>query len=71
MANPWLKKNPFMSMWLSAAHSVAGTAGGRIASRAKRQTHAAVANTAQAAVGYWTNALLTKPKPRKSRKPKR
>ena len=26
MSNPWMKKNPFMSMWLSGANSVAGTA---------------------------------------------
>ena len=42
MANPWLKKNPFMSMWLSGANSVANTARVRIAAEAKRQTTAAV-----------------------------
>jgi hypothetical protein len=26
MANPWTKKNPFMSMWLSAANAWAGAA---------------------------------------------
>jgi hypothetical protein len=26
MSNPWMKKNPFMSMWLSGAHSVAASA---------------------------------------------
>lgn len=26
MANPWLKKTPFMSMWLSTANRAAGTA---------------------------------------------
>ena len=30
MSNPWLKKNPFMSMWLSGASSVANAARGRI-----------------------------------------
>ena len=38
MANPWLKKNPFMSMWLSGANSIANTARVRIAAEAKRQT---------------------------------
>jgi hypothetical protein len=42
MSNPWLKKNPFMSMWLSGANSVANTARVRIAAEAKRQTTAAV-----------------------------
>ena len=36
MANPWLKKNPFMSMWLSAANSVAGKARGQATAQAKR-----------------------------------
>lgn len=34
MSNPWLKKNPFMSIWLSAAN--------RMAAQAKRQINAAV-----------------------------
>lgn len=42
MSNPWLKKNPFMSMWLSGANSVAGSARGTIAAEAKRQSTAAI-----------------------------
>jgi hypothetical protein len=38
MSNPWLKSNPFMSMWLSGAKSVAGCARGRISAEAKRQS---------------------------------
>jgi hypothetical protein len=43
MANPWLKKNPFMSMWLSAANRVAGTLRGQATAQARRQLKAAVA----------------------------
>ena len=43
MANPWLKKNPFMSMWLSTANRVAGTLRGQATAQAKRQVNAAVA----------------------------
>ena len=43
MSNPWLKKNPFMSMWLSGAHSVAGAARGRATAEFNRQTKAASA----------------------------
>jgi len=32
-----LKKNPFMSMWLSGANRVANTARGKITAEAKRQ----------------------------------
>jgi hypothetical protein len=37
MSNPWLKKNPFMSMWLSAANKIAGSARSQVAAAAKRQ----------------------------------
>jgi len=43
MANPWLKKNPFMSMWLSTANRVAGTMRGQATAQAKRNLKAAVA----------------------------
>ena len=46
MTNPWLKKNPFMSMWLSAANSMMNSmtsaARGQAAAAAKRQSKAAV-----------------------------
>jgi hypothetical protein len=29
MNNPWIKKNPFMSMWLSGANAAIGSARGR------------------------------------------
>jgi hypothetical protein len=43
MANPWLKKNPFMSMWLSTANRVAGTLRGQATVQAKRQVKAVIA----------------------------
>lgn len=39
MANPWLKKNPFMSMWLSTGNRVAGTLRGKATAQAKRRDH--------------------------------
>lgn len=42
MSNPFLKKNPFMSMWLSAANRTAGTLRGQATAQAKRQISAAV-----------------------------
>jgi hypothetical protein len=44
-----------LSMWLSGANAVAGSARGRVAAAAKRET-----------VNFWT-AALTPPKPRKRR----
>lgn len=43
MANPWLKKNPFMSMWLSTANRVAGTVRGHATVQARRQVRAVIA----------------------------
>lgn len=42
MSNPFVKKNPFMSMWLSSANRMAGTLRGQATAQAKRQISAAV-----------------------------
>ncbi|MES2886752.1 MAG: hypothetical protein V4739_01960 [Pseudomonadota bacterium] len=57
MANPWLKKNPFMSLWLSGANSVASSARGQATAQAKRHTHAAVQQATQEVMLFWTQAL--------------
>ena len=59
MSNPWLKKNPFMSMWLSSAHSVANSARARIASEAKRQSTAAVSKATDDMFSLWTGTLTS------------
>ena len=43
MSNPWLKKNPFLSLWLSGANAVAGAARGKVTAEINRQTKAASA----------------------------
>lgn len=40
MANPWTKKNPLLSLWLSAANAFAGAARGAMTAEAKRQAAA-------------------------------
>lgn len=72
MKNPWLKKNPLMSMWLSGANKVAGAARGKAAAAVKREaTRAskdAVAEGTKQVLDFWGEALGTaKPKPRKRR----
>lgn len=42
MANPWTKKNPLLSVWLSAANAWAGAARGLMAAEARRQHKAAM-----------------------------
>lgn len=69
MPNPWTKKNPFLSMWLSAANAAAGAARGRAASRSRQATRQAMA---AATSGYldMLRALGTPP-PAKARRRKR
>ena len=71
MSNPWLKKNPFMSMWLSAANAATNRARGQVAASAKRQSDAAVTQATQDVMSFWTNALTGTPKPTAKRKTRR
>lgn len=77
MKNPWTKKNPFLSMWLSAANSMIGQARGQATAAVRRETNRAATTAATEVVkqvtNFWANAL--KPpaaprKPRKARKPR-
>jgi hypothetical protein len=45
MKNPWMKKNPAMSMFLSAANTWMGLARGQATSAMKRQITAATKTT--------------------------
>jgi hypothetical protein len=67
MSNPWLKKNPFMSMWLSGANRVANTARGKITAEAKRQSTAAVTKATNDMLGAWSGAITGAPKRKKRR----
>jgi hypothetical protein len=53
MRNPWTSKNPFMSMWLSAANRSAGTARGVAAAAAKRQVATAQADAMRQFLDFW------------------
>lgn len=69
MRNPWLKKNPFLSMWLSGANSLAGSARGRLRAHARRQVTTAMTEATRANVKLWADAVqATTGKPRTRRK---
>lgn len=55
--NPWLKKNPFMSMWLSGANAMLGSARSRASARGKQQAAALVATGTRQAIRFWTGGL--------------
>jgi hypothetical protein len=70
MTNPWLKKNPYMSIWLSGLNSAAHSARGFAAAEMQRQTAAAFAEGMTQAMRFWT-AVLSPPKPRTRRRARR
>jgi hypothetical protein len=69
MANPWLKKNPFMSMWLSGANAAAGSPRGHAVGQAKRQAATAMTKATNDIFSAWMGGLA--PPPAKTRKRKR
>jgi hypothetical protein len=64
MSNPWLKKNPFMSMWLSGANSVANSARGTFAAEAKRQSTAAITKATSDMFSAWPGFTSAVPRKR-------
>lgn len=66
MANPWTKKNPLLSLWLSGANAIAGKARSAATAQVRRQQATAVRQAAR----FWTDAWLgaVKPKRRRSKK---
>jgi len=68
MKNPWTKKNPFMSMWLSGANAAIGSARGRATAESKRQANALVTQGAKQMIDLWTGALTLPTKPKRKRR---
>jgi hypothetical protein len=67
MTNPWLKKNPWLSMWMSGANAVLGSARGRATAEARRQAATVTNQAISEAVRFWTGAM-TLPRKKSSRK---
>lgn len=68
MSNPWLKKNPFLSMWLSGANSVGNAARGQVAAAAKRQANTAVKQATTEAFNFWGQAMTGAAAPKRRKK---
>jgi len=69
VANPFLKKNPFVSMWLSEANRMANATRGQATAQAKRQISAVITKATQDNL----KAVLgtTAPAPPKAKRKKR
>lgn len=57
MSNPWMKKNPLMSIWLSSVNSAMGSARGRATAAAKRQARTVMSTAAKQMANFWNSAL--------------
>jgi hypothetical protein len=57
MKNPWNKKNPLMSTWLSGANAVIGAARSRATVHTKRQAAIMMAEGGRQIIRFWTGAL--------------
>jgi hypothetical protein len=69
MSNPWLKKNPFMSLWLSGAHRIAGSARSQVAAEAKRQINQTLEQATDESLKRWFGAAVA-PRPKTKAKVK-
>ena len=67
MKNPWTKKNPLLSMWLSGANAITGAARGHATAAMKRQARTAMTRGMKQATDFWTNVLMPV-SPKKKRK---
>ncbi|WP_085316184.1 hypothetical protein [Derxia lacustris] len=65
-------KNPFMSLWLSAANSVIGKARGQATTAARRSAAGIQTQMTKQIVDFWTGAALKKkPATRRRKTPTR
>jgi hypothetical protein len=51
--NPWGKKNPFLSMWLSGANAMFGATRNQVTAAMHRQTAAAVTEGTRQVLAFW------------------
>jgi hypothetical protein len=68
MKNPWIKKNPLMSMWLSGANALAGSARSRVTAEAKRQAATMMTNSAKQIASFWSGTLTASTPPKRKKK---
>lgn len=68
MGNPWLKKNPYLSLWLSGVNAMAGAAQGQARNAAARNATTVTRQMSQAVMDVWLAPLaVSKPRRKKRR----
>jgi hypothetical protein len=68
MTNPWTKKNPLMSLWLSSANKAMGTARAQATGAAKRQIAATQADAMKQIVEFWSGKTTRPPARKRTRR---
>ena len=68
MRNPWTKKNPAMSMWLSAANRVGSSARGQASAAAKRQVATTQAEMTRQIIDFWSGKTTVSASRKKTRR---
>lgn len=66
MTNPWLKKNPWLSLWMSGANAILGSARGVATAESRRQATAVTNQAFSEAVRFWTAGVTPSRKTKKS-----
>lgn len=60
MTNPWLKSNPFMSMWLSGANAIAGSMRGHAMADFQRIQTKMLHDMMRQSMTFWSAAPLAR-----------
>ncbi|RZI86380.1 MAG: hypothetical protein EOP38_01710 [Rubrivivax sp.] len=68
MNNPWTKKNPLLSMWLSGANAIADSARQQVRAQGQRQANALASETGKLIASFWTTGLVAPPAPKRKKK---
>ena len=61
MSNPMMKKNPFLSLWLSGVNSAAGSARGLWMAEVHRQQTAMISEMTRQMIRFWSGAWMLPP----------
>ena len=67
MRNPWTTKNPFMSVWLSSANKIMGSARGQAAAAVKREAASMQAEATKQIIDFWSGKTMSSPSRKKKR----
>ncbi len=67
MKNPWTRRNPWMSMWLSGANAIAGSVRSRAMAEGKRQAAIAMKKNMRQIAEFWNGTWLEPPPKRRKK----